>query len=110
MDLDDVFAGKADIHEGKIVPAETKRAAEGDAEEKVKELAATALVKIAEELYDFCVSDAGQPFGIPRSGPKVLQMLRGGKTSLRSQLSRHYFRKTGKAARATGARRRPART
>jgi hypothetical protein len=63
-----------------------------------KKSAATVLVHIAEELFDFATSESGETFGVPRSGPKVVQMLRGGKTSLRSQLSRKYFERTGKAA------------
>jgi hypothetical protein len=63
-----------------------------------KKSASTLLVEIAEELYEFGVSDSGETFGVPRSGPKVVRMLRGGKTSLRGQLSREYFRRTGKAA------------
>ncbi|MDP9459520.1 MAG: hypothetical protein M3Q22_04435, partial [Actinomycetota bacterium] len=56
------------------------------------------LVEIASELYDFGVSDAGDTFGVPRSGPKVVRLLRGGKTSLRGQLAQEFFRRTGKAA------------
>lgn len=63
-----------------------------------KKPAATLLVEIAEEMYSFGISDTGEAFGVPRSGPRVLRMLRGGKTSLRGQLSREYFRRHGKAA------------
>lgn len=60
--------------------------------------ASTVLVDIAEELYEVGVSDSGEAYGIPRSGAKVVRLLRGGKTSLRAQLAREYFRRTGKAA------------
>lgn len=60
--------------------------------------ASTRLVQIAEELYEFGVSDSGETFGVPRAGPKVLRLLRGGKTSLRAQLTREYFRRYGRAA------------
>lgn len=60
--------------------------------------AATQLVGIATELYDFGVSDAGETFAVPKAGPRVLFMLRGGKSSLRAQLSREFFTRTGKAA------------
>lgn len=63
-----------------------------------KKSAATVLVGLAEELYDFGVSNEGETFGVPRSGAKVIRLLRGGKTSLRGQLAREYFRRTGKAA------------
>ncbi|SNR82443.1 hypothetical protein SAMN04488107_0067 [Geodermatophilus saharensis] len=63
-----------------------------------KKSVATMLVEIGEELYEFGFSDAGETFGVPRTGPKVIRMLRGGKTSLRRQLAREYFIRTGKAA------------
>lgn len=59
---------------------------------------ATLLVGIAEGLYRFGVSDTGQTFAVPRTGPKVVAMLRGGKLSLRAQLAREFFRLHGKAA------------
>jgi hypothetical protein len=67
-------------------------------EKAPKVSAATVLVKIAEELYDLGISGEGEPFGVLRSGAKVVQMLRGGKMSLRSKLSRLYFQRTGRAA------------
>ena len=57
---------------------------------------ATELAEIARELYAFGVSDLGEPFAIPREGPKVAAMLRGSKTSLRALLSREYFTRMGK--------------
>jgi hypothetical protein len=59
--------------------------------------AATQLVGIAEKLYEFGVSDVGETFAVPRTGPKVVAMLRGGKRSLRAQLAREYFRQHGRA-------------
>ncbi|HSH60663.1 MAG TPA: hypothetical protein VK988_13690, partial [Acidimicrobiales bacterium] len=35
---------------------------------------------------------------VPRQGPKVVALLRGGKASLRAQLAREFFTRTGKAA------------
>ncbi|MEJ8573468.1 hypothetical protein [Microbaculum marinum] len=67
-------------------------------EKPSKKSASTILVEIAESLYEFSVSDTGDTFGVPKSGSKVVQMLRGGKTSLRSELSREYFQRTGRAA------------
>lgn len=60
--------------------------------------AATRLVRIAQSLYELGVSEEGHVFGIPRRGPVVVQMLRGGKTSLRAQLARVYFDQTGRVA------------
>ena len=63
-----------------------------------KDSASTILVKLALKRYSFGVSDSGETFGVPTQGPKVVQLLRGGKTSLRSQLSRLYYGTKGKAA------------
>jgi hypothetical protein len=60
--------------------------------------AATVLVELAQESYRFGVSDTGEPFAVPREGPKVVAMLRGGKTSLRAVLAREYFSRTRRAA------------
>jgi hypothetical protein len=57
---------------------------------------ATQLAEIARELYAFGVSDLGEPFAIPREGPRVVAMLRGSKTSLRALLSREYFTRMGR--------------
>lgn len=59
--------------------------------------AATTLVNIALERYDLGVSDSGETYGVPKQGPMVVQLLRGGKTSLRGELSREYFRSMGRA-------------
>lgn len=60
--------------------------------------ASTVLVELAQEYYTFGVSDTGETFAVPVDGPKVVAMLRGGKTSLRALLAREYFTRTGKAA------------
>jgi hypothetical protein len=59
---------------------------------------ATQLVELAGELYTFGVSDLGEPFAIPATGPKVVAMLKGSRTSLRALLAREFFARTGKAA------------
>jgi hypothetical protein len=71
--------------------------AEGDAQPPTKS-AATLLVEMARNAYDLGVSDSGEPFGIPKKGPKVVYMLRGGKASLRGELARNYFRDKGRVA------------
>lgn len=63
-----------------------------DADEKSKKSAATTLVEIAMDSYSFGVSTTGEAFALPKSGNKVVAMLRGSKTSLRGQLAREYFR------------------
>jgi hypothetical protein len=72
--------------------------ASSPAEDADRKSAATTLVELAQEFYAFGVSDTGEPFAIPHDGPKVVAMLRGGKTSLRALLAREYFTRTGKAA------------
>jgi hypothetical protein len=60
--------------------------------------ASTVLMNIAEELYEFGISDAGETYGVPRTGPKVVLLLRGGRTSLRAQLARQYRHRVKKVA------------
>jgi hypothetical protein len=59
----------------------------------------TVLVEFARERYDLGVSNAGESYAIPKEGPHVVLMLRGGRTSLRAQLAREYYQRTGKTAR-----------
>ncbi len=59
---------------------------------------ATTLVETARSGFVFGVTNAGEPFAVPRAGPKVTSLLRGGKPSLRSILARNYFVDTGRAA------------
>jgi len=63
-----------------------------------KKSAATILVEIAMEQYNFGQSTTGETFALPKNGPKVVATLRGNKTSLRGQLARTYFHKYQKAA------------
>jgi hypothetical protein len=60
--------------------------------------AATVLVQLAQDRYTFGISATGETFGVPKDGPKVVAMLRGGKTSLRALLAREYFTLTGRTA------------
>ena len=63
-----------------------------------KKSAASALAALAEELYDFGVSKEGEPYALPKQGPRVVSMLRGGKASLRTQLAREFWRSEGRVA------------
>lgn len=58
----------------------------------------TQLVQIAQELFDFGVSDLGETFALPKKGAKVVSMLRGSRTSLRALLAREFFTRAGRAA------------
>jgi hypothetical protein len=59
---------------------------------------ATQLVEIARRTYTLGVSTLGEPYAIPTTGPKVVHMFRGSKLSLRAELGRLYFERTGRAA------------
>lgn len=63
----------------------------GDGAKSPAKSAATLLVDMARDAYDLGVSDSGEPFGIPKRGPPVVHMLRGGRASLRGELARNYF-------------------
>ena len=60
-------------------------------EEDSKKSAATTLVEMAQQGYEFGVSTTGDAFAIPRLGPRLVAMLRGSKTSLRKQLAKDFF-------------------
>jgi hypothetical protein len=60
--------------------------------------ASTELAEIACQWYEFGLGDGGETFAVPKTGPQVALMLRGGKTSLRNQLARAYYARTGRAA------------
>jgi hypothetical protein len=67
-------------------------------EKAARKSASTILVELAQERYDFGVTDTGDTYGVPRFGPRVVNMLRGGRVSLRKQLARLFFARLGKAA------------
>jgi hypothetical protein len=52
--------------------------------------AAMRLVAIARAGHTFMLSDAGEVFAVPRDGPPVVRLLRGGRHSLRAELSHLY--------------------
>jgi hypothetical protein len=79
------------------LPDETATKPTGDDKEP-KKSASTLLVELAEERFDFGVTDLGETFGVPRVGPRLVHMARGGKVSMRKQLARIYFARIGKAA------------
>ncbi|MEM7342499.1 MAG: ATP-binding protein [Actinomycetota bacterium] len=60
--------------------------------------AATELVEMATELYQFGRDTTGEVFGVPLTGPRITFMLRGGGRSLRNELAKKYFTEHGKAA------------
>lgn len=57
----------------------------------------TVLVELARRRYGFGLSTLGEPFALPKEGPRIVTLLRGSKSSLRNQLARLYFEKTRSA-------------
>jgi hypothetical protein len=81
-----------------IVREARAHAAAGDDMDSRAPSVATQLVELAQDLYTFGISDLDEPYAIPATGPKVVAMLKGSKTSLRALLSKEYFSRTGRAA------------
>jgi hypothetical protein len=52
---------------------------------------ATRLVNLAVGMYEFGVTQSGDPFAVPREGGRVVRMLRGGRPALRPELSHAMF-------------------
>ncbi|WKG08184.1 ATP-binding protein [Nocardia sp. PE-7] len=63
-----------------------------------KRSAATVLVGMARERYEFGISDDDEPFARTVDGEPVVMMLRGSKNGLRQELARQYFDQTTRAA------------
>ena len=57
--------------------------------------AALQLVDMALNRYNFGITEDGQPYAV-RPDRHVVRMLRGGKNSLRAELSQAYYRNTRK--------------
>jgi hypothetical protein len=62
-----------------------------------KKSISTLLVELALNRYVFGCTEDGQPFAV-KPGGHVVRMLRGGKTSLRAELSKAYYRLHRKTA------------
>ena len=65
-----------------------------------KESVSTHLVQLAEQRYRLGISTTGQPYAVPSAGPNVARPLRGGRRSLRAELTKLYFEQTKSAANA----------
>ena len=59
---------------------------------------ADILLKIAAERYTLGRTPSGDPFAVPRGGPYIARMLRGGQHSLRAELAAAFHAATGRAA------------
>jgi hypothetical protein len=86
---------------GVQVDQQSQRSAEApaarDENEGGKASASTLLVRLGEERFTLGQSAEGEPFALPKDGPRVVRMLRGGQDSLRAELSEAFFRRYGKA-------------
>ncbi|NLG65983.1 MAG: hypothetical protein GX537_10300, partial [Actinobacteria bacterium] len=54
------------------------------------------LVALGRQRFEFGVSTEGEPFGVPREGPRIARMLRGQGGSLRADLAAGYLDAVGK--------------
>lgn len=59
---------------------------------------ATKLVELAVGRYELGVTPDGDPYALPRSGPRIVRLLRGGRGSLRAELAQSYYTATGSVA------------
>ncbi|MFF9733709.1 ATP-binding protein [Streptomyces albidoflavus] len=73
-----------------------KAPASGDGGEKLS--VADQVIRMADRRYEFGVSDAGDLYAVPKDGPRIARLLRGGRISLRAELARTYYGLHGKAA------------
>ena len=82
-------------------PAEREPAASGSGQagsEGRGPGAATVLVQLAADRYELGVSQDDEPYAIPKNGPRIARLLRGGKASLRAELAAAYYAVTGRPA------------
>jgi len=59
---------------------------------------ADQIIAMADSRYEFGCSDAGDLYAVPKDGPRIARLLRGGRISLRAELARTYYGLHGKAA------------
>lgn len=67
----------------------------GGKSEGDKRTQASTLVDLAHELYELGVTEAGQTFAVPRTGPRVVRPLRNGRPSLMGALGVELHRRSG---------------
>lgn len=59
---------------------------------------AQRLVALARDRYTFGRSASGDVYAVPKGGPRIARLIRGGPTSLRAELAAFYYRHTGQVA------------
>jgi hypothetical protein len=59
---------------------------------------ADQIIAMADQRYEFGSSEAGDLYAVPKDGPRIARLLRGGRISLRAELARTYYGLHHKAA------------
>lgn len=62
---------------------------------------ASEVVTLALDRFDLGVSEDGQPFGVPKRGASIVRQFRGGRRSLRAELSAAYRAEHGRVPSAS---------
>src|ERR1019366_8320331 len=78
-------------------PFRRRQMTDKEPERPAKPSQATQLIALAVKHYRFGISSAAEPFAVPRDGPNVALMFRGGRTSLRAELAALYLDNENKA-------------
>ena len=86
------------LAEDKLAGKQEGNGKEPSSDESTSKSAATTLVEMALQKYDFGISTTGETFAIPKTGSRLVAMLRASNTSLRRQLARDYFQEHKRAA------------
>jgi hypothetical protein len=73
-----------------------KGGAAGGGNEKMS--VADQIIAMADSRYEFGSSEAGDLYAVPKDGPRIARLLRGGRISLRAELARTYYGLHHKAA------------
>jgi len=59
---------------------------------------AQRLLALARERYTFGRSSSGDVYAVPKAGPPIARLIRGGPTSLRAELAAIFYRQSGQVA------------
>jgi hypothetical protein len=68
------------------------------AEEEGRKSTATILIEMALARYEFGRSRTGDVYARPKDGPRIVSLLRGSRTAIRSTLALEFFREHGRVA------------
>jgi hypothetical protein len=72
-----------------------------EAEDEGRKSTATILIEMALARYEFGQSTTGEVFARPKDGPRIVSLLRGSRTAIRSTLAREFYREYGRVASQT---------